>query len=121
MKLGTLPPLWYALPDFHLAKVAELADALDSGSESASHDSREPEKTGSDRSPGQPALAPHGPLMGHSEGSSDTVEAALARALEGATVAQRWDVVAQLARELEARRLAREPNVVALNVRGAKR
>jgi hypothetical protein len=37
----------------------------------------------------------------------DAVEAALAKALEGATVAGRWDVVAQLAKELEARRLAR--------------
>jgi hypothetical protein len=36
----------------------------------------------------------------------DPVEVALAKALEGATVAGRFDVVAQLARELEARRLA---------------
>jgi hypothetical protein len=37
---------------------------------------------------------------------SDVVLDALARALEGATAAGRWDVVSQLARELEARRLA---------------
>lgn len=37
---------------------------------------------------------------------ADVVEAALAKALEGATAAGRFDVVAQLARELEARRLA---------------
>ncbi len=35
-----------------------------------------------------------------------TVEDALARAIEGAVSAERWDVVAQLAKELEARRLA---------------
>ena len=35
-----------------------------------------------------------------------TVEDALARAIEGAVAAGRWDVVAQLARELEARWLA---------------
>jgi hypothetical protein len=34
------------------------------------------------------------------------VEDALARAIEGAASAQRWDVVALLAKELEARRLA---------------
>jgi hypothetical protein len=39
-------------------------------------------------------------------GQADGVEAALAKALEGATAAGRWDVVSQLARELEARRLA---------------
>lgn len=42
------------------------------------------------------------------------MEAALARALDAAAAAGRFDVVAQLARELEARRLAREPNVVTL-------
>jgi hypothetical protein len=36
----------------------------------------------------------------------DPVEAALAKVLEGAAAAGRWDVVSQLARELEARRLA---------------
>jgi len=35
-----------------------------------------------------------------------TVEDALARAIERAVSAGRWDVVAQLAKELEARRLA---------------
>jgi hypothetical protein len=44
----------------------------------------------------------------------DTVDGALAKALEGATAAGRFDVVAQLAKELEARRLARMGNVVAL-------
>jgi hypothetical protein len=47
----------------------------------------------------------------------DAVEAALAKALEGATAAGRWDVVSQLARELEARRLGRAANVVPINPR----
>jgi hypothetical protein len=46
--------------------------------------------------------------------AADAVEAALADALQGATAAERWDVVVQLARELEARRMARAGNVVAL-------
>jgi hypothetical protein len=33
--------------------------------------------------------------------------APIAKALERASVAERWDIVAQLAKELEARRLAR--------------
>lgn len=44
----------------------------------------------------------------------DAVESALAKAIEGATSAGRWDIVAQLARELEARRVTRMGNVVAL-------
>jgi hypothetical protein len=44
---------------------------------------------------------------------ADQAEAALARALDRASEAGRFDVVAQLARELEARRLAQLPNVVA--------
>jgi hypothetical protein len=43
------------------------------------------------------------------------VESALAKALEGATAAGRWDVVAQLAQELQARRLERAGNVVRLD------
>jgi hypothetical protein len=45
----------------------------------------------------------------------DEVEAPLARALDGASEARRFDVVAQLARELEARRLLRFANVVPLD------
>jgi hypothetical protein len=41
-----------------------------------------------------------------------TVEDALARAIEGAVAAGRWDVVAQLARELEARRIEGSPRAV---------
>jgi hypothetical protein len=46
---------------------------------------------------------------------ANAVETALARALEAAAAAGRFDVVAQLARELEARRLARSSNVVSLD------
>ena len=49
-------------------------------------------------------------------GPATDVEIALARALEGAAAAGRFDVVAQLARELEARRLAWSSNVVPLDV-----
>lgn len=44
----------------------------------------------------------------------DPVEAALAKALEGATLAQRWDVVAQLATELATRRAAAAASAVTL-------
>ena len=46
-----------------------------------------------------------------------SVEGALARALQLAAEAARWDVVSQLARELEARRLARDGDVVRLGLR----
>ena len=52
-----------------------------------------------------------GPTFGP---TGDPVEGALARALDAAAAAARFDVVAQLAKELEARRLARAPNAVAL-------
>jgi integrase len=41
-------------------------------------------------------------------GSEDTIESALARALDAATTAGRWDVVTQIGAELQARRLARD-------------
>jgi hypothetical protein len=50
----------------------------------------------------------------------DQVEAALARALDAAAKAGRFDVIVQLARGLEARRLAREPNVLTLRVRNRR-
>jgi len=43
------------------------------------------------------------------------VELALARALDRASEAGRFDVVGQLAKELEARRLMRLPNVLPLD------
>jgi hypothetical protein len=45
---------------------------------------------------------------------STAVETMLAKALEHAAAAQRWDVVSQLAEELRARRLSHDPNVVEL-------
>jgi hypothetical protein len=52
--------------------------------------------------------------------NGDVVEAALARALDAAAKAGRFDVVAQLARELEARRLTRSTNVVSLPTRSRR-
>jgi hypothetical protein len=49
------------------------------------------------------------------ESGEDQVEAALARALDRASEAGRFDVVVQLARELGARRLARLSNVAQLS------
>jgi hypothetical protein len=49
-----------------------------------------------------------------SRSGSDAVEVALAKALDAAASAGRFDVVAQLAREFEARRLASAGNVVPL-------
>ncbi len=53
----------------------------------------------------------------------DTIEAALALALEGATKAGQWSVVATLAQELAARRTAREAagNVVPIERAKKKR
>ncbi len=48
---------------------------------------------------------------------TDLIESALAKALEQASTAGRFDVVAQLAKELEARRLSASSNVVALRSR----
>lgn len=49
----------------------------------------------------------------------DAVEVALARAIERASAAGRWDVVAELARELEERRRSQQaPNVVRLELSG---
>jgi hypothetical protein len=53
--------------------------------------------------------------MGHS--TPDPVEASLAKALDAAAAAGRFDVVAQLAKELEARRLATAGNVVQLDAK----
>jgi hypothetical protein len=63
-------------------------------------------------------IARLGEAVGTPTGKIDTVESALAKAIEAASAAGRWDVVSQLARELEARRLASAPNVVPLAKRG---
>jgi hypothetical protein len=57
-------------------------------------------------------------IPGHLDASLDApdpVAQALAKALDGATAAGRWDVVAQLAGEVEARRLARTGNVIIMS------
>jgi hypothetical protein len=52
--------------------------------------------------------------------ANSTLEGTLARTIEAAASAQRWDIVAQLARELEARRFARD-GVLELAAARAKR
>ena len=52
--------------------------------------------------------------------SDSVVENALARAIEGAVKAERWDIVAELARELEARRLTAS-GAVNIDVERARR
>ena len=87
----------------------------------APENSRGIEKTRPIDDPSGPEIGGVHPGVGQSWGNpvspgagADQVEAALARALDRASEAGRFDVVAQLARELEARRLARLPNVVPL-------
>jgi len=52
--------------------------------------------------------------------SADDADAALAVALDRASAAGQWDIVAQITAELQARRLARSPNVVAIDSRRSK-
>lgn len=58
--------------------------------------------------------SPEGERFGPAFGPTDDAETVLARALDRASAAGRFDVVAQLADELKARRLATSPNVVDL-------
>lgn len=90
------------------------AARIDEGSRgySSSEAPKEPDRSRSVADPDR-----FGPTFGP---TGDPVEAALARALDAAAVAGRFDVVAQLAKELEARRLAREPNVVVLSRRSVE-
>ena len=94
----------------------------------ASEDSRGIEKTSLVDDPSRPEIGGVHPGVGQSWGNpgfpgggEDGVEAALARALDRASEAGRFDVVAQLARELEARRLGRLPNVAAPDPEGRGR
>ena len=105
-----------------------MADAPDSGCESPIQDSPHLAKIDSEAYTRSPETPPHGAVVGHSSGqpfrsgnAGDVVEAALAKALEGAAAACRFDVVAQLAKELEARRMARSENVVDLAARRERR
>jgi len=78
-------------------------------------DSRRDQATRVDVTPRlQDGAGPNEPGVSEPMGS---VEGALARALQLAAEAARWDVVSQLARELEARRLARDGDVVRLGLR----
>jgi hypothetical protein len=86
-----------------------------------SEDSRGIEKTSLVDDPSRPEIGVVHPGVGQSWGNpaspgtgEDLVEGALAGALDRASEARRFDVVAQLVRELEARRLARLSNFVAL-------
>ncbi len=72
---------------------------------------------GNDEPSSPPEHSSHGsvPFQEPSAPFHDPVELALADAINRASQARRWEVVAQLARELEARRRAREAdNVVSL-------
>ena len=65
-------------------------------------------------SPDRSRSTPDAEAIGPTNGPMGPVEAALARALDAAAVAGRFDVVAQLAEELRARRLAAAGNVLEL-------
>jgi integrase len=91
-----------------------LARPHDFQSPQATDDRRDELKNRAGDDPEQPEMTRDATPVGQSWGDGDPVEAALAKALEGATAAGRWDVVAQLARELEARRLGQGSNVVPL-------
>jgi hypothetical protein len=88
-----------------------LADAADLGSEGREPEFATAEKTSPIADPTKPEKTPVEGVVGQSWGNQDAVEASLAKAIEAAATAGRFDVVAQLARELEARRLAGMNNV----------
>jgi len=78
-------------------------------------DARESANASTKRDPGDDVATPDATVVGQSWGDGDAVEQALATALDAATAARRFDVVAQLARELEVRRtLAQSANAVPL-------
>ncbi len=91
--------------------MAKLADAADLGSQSPLPEFAATEKISPIGDPREPEKTPFDEASGQSRGNQDVVEAALAKAMEAAAAAGRFDVVAQLARELEARRLAGMGNV----------
>ena len=105
------------LPIKLIARVAKLADAADLGSESPEPEFAPTEKISPIGDPREPEKTPFDEPSGQSRGNQDVVEAALAKAIEAAAAAGRFDVVAQLARELEARRLAGMGNVHTLRLK----
>lgn len=104
------------LPQKKVRPLGGMAYAANLKGEPTAETSRNIEKTSTNGDPTEPGSARHGAPQGQSRGVAGPVEEALATALEGATAAGRWDVVAQLAKELEARRLA-VAGVVDLNAR----
>lgn len=125
----TLPPaLFEAFGPGHWPTTTQVRDKIvgQPGLETAeSASSDEHSRTSSDETPGAMSESTRSHVdaeaLGQTLGQKDPVEEALARALDAASAAGRFDVVAQLARELEARRLARTPNVVTLPRRGNTR
>lgn len=121
-KLGSLLALHKALPEliapcnapYFVGQPGLEPETNGLRGQSEASQSTDPEKMRSAIDPVQSQAIPHGAVVGHSLGRIEDVEQALAKALEGATAAARWDLVGQIARELAARRLAREPNVVPL-------
>ena len=95
----------YAFRRWNLKRGPEVPSDIEIADSSGNSQADTTRHDASDVLPPRPAAA------------SDAIETALTVALEGATKAGRWDVVAQLAKELEARRLARAVNVVAFPTR----
>lgn len=76
-----------------------------------------PGKSGVESADCPPSSSPSGQSRGNERPDRDPVEAALAAALERASVVGEWAVVAELARQLEARRRERvAPDVAELDV-----
>ncbi len=83
-------------------------------------DSRDIEKRSPIVNPSRPEKGGSETTLGQCWGNPNPVELALAKAIEGATAAGRFDVVAQLAAQLDARRLA-AAGVARLEDKRAKR
>lgn len=106
-------------------RLCEEGDLNPGGMSRSATNKGDPRTGNAATSPARDAQVPDrssaGTLPDDSPASVDPVEASLAGALDRASAAGRWDVVAQLARELEARRLASTPNVVSLDAAERRR
>jgi hypothetical protein len=87
----------------------------------ASETARSTEKTATDAGASVPMPESVSAPIGAQKPEPDPVEAALAKALEAATDAKRWDIVGRLAGELEARRSSTSHPVISLAEERAKR
>lgn len=142
LNLGPLAPLDTAIPEI-AERVGATSDEGANGKDRKGGDQAKSPKNQADRAPERTDSAALGSGAARREGSTpspctnegmrpsaermsddrptpvrqDPVENALAKALDAAAGAGRFDVVAQLAKELEARRLANAANVVALEDR----